>query len=55
VRLFVGVPCPLVGRKAGDIDFFVVVLAEGPRTRDLGGKASATDMGTAIAERVAKR
>lgn len=24
VRLFEGVPCPLVGRKAGDIDFFVV-------------------------------
>jgi len=24
VRLFDGVPCPLVGRKAGDIDFYVV-------------------------------
>ena len=24
VRLFEGVPCPLAGRKAGDIDFFVV-------------------------------
>lgn len=24
VRLFDGVPCPLAGRKAGDIDFFVV-------------------------------
>ena len=24
VRLFDGVPCPLAGRKPGDIDFFVV-------------------------------
>eukprot|EP01037_Dinobryon_pediforme_P024820 gene24820-26744_t len=24
VRLFEGVPCPLAGRKAGDIDYFVV-------------------------------
>ncbi|MDH3336904.1 MAG: tartrate dehydrogenase [Gammaproteobacteria bacterium] len=24
VRLFDGVPCPLIGRKAGDIDFYVV-------------------------------
>jgi tartrate dehydrogenase/decarboxylase/D-malate dehydrogenase len=30
-----------------------VVLAEGPRTADLGGKASTTEMGQAIAERMA--
>lgn len=24
VRLFPGVPCPLAGKKAGDIDFYVV-------------------------------
>jgi tartrate dehydrogenase/decarboxylase/D-malate dehydrogenase len=30
------------------------VLAEGPRTRDLGGAASTTEMGAAIAERVAR-
>jgi tartrate dehydrogenase/decarboxylase/D-malate dehydrogenase len=29
------------------------VLVEGPRTRDLGGKASTTEMGEAIAQRVA--
>jgi tartrate dehydrogenase/decarboxylase / D-malate dehydrogenase len=31
------------------------VLARGPRTPDLGGNASTTDMGRAIAERVARR
>jgi tartrate dehydrogenase/decarboxylase/D-malate dehydrogenase len=30
------------------------VLREGPRTPDLGGKASTTEMGKAIAERVAR-
>jgi tartrate dehydrogenase/decarboxylase/D-malate dehydrogenase len=29
------------------------VLRDGPRTRDLGGTASTTDIGVAIAERVA--
>ena len=38
VRLFDGVPCPLAGRKAGDIDFFVVrENTEGEYT-NLGGK-----------------
>ena len=38
VRLFDGVPCPLVGRKAGDIDFFVVrENTEGEYT-SLGGR-----------------
>jgi tartrate dehydrogenase/decarboxylase/D-malate dehydrogenase len=37
VRLFDGVPCPLAGRKAGDIDFFVVrENTEGEYT-NLGG------------------
>jgi len=38
VRLFEGVPCPLAGRKAGDIDFLVVrENTEGEYT-SLGGK-----------------
>ncbi|GAA0765425.1 tartrate dehydrogenase [Ideonella azotifigens] len=38
VRLFEGVPCPLAGRKPGDIDFFVVrENTEGEYT-NLGGK-----------------
>jgi tartrate dehydrogenase/decarboxylase/D-malate dehydrogenase len=37
VRLFDGVPCPLAGRKAGDIDFYVVrENTEGEYTK-LGG------------------
>ncbi|MBT9487074.1 MAG: tartrate dehydrogenase [Rubrivivax sp.] len=37
VRLFDGVPCPLAGRKAGDIDFFIVrENTEGEYT-NLGG------------------
>jgi tartrate dehydrogenase/decarboxylase/D-malate dehydrogenase len=37
VRLFEGVPCPLAGRKAGDIDYFVVrENTEGEYT-NLGG------------------
>jgi len=38
VRLFEGVPCPLAGRKAGDIDFFIVrENTEGEYT-NLGGR-----------------
>ncbi|WP_157271842.1 tartrate dehydrogenase [Azohydromonas aeria] len=38
VRLFEGVPCPLAGRQAGDIDFFVVrENTEGEYT-NLGGR-----------------
>jgi len=38
VRLFDGVPCPLAGRKSGDIDFFVVrENTEGEYT-NLGGR-----------------
>jgi tartrate dehydrogenase/decarboxylase/D-malate dehydrogenase len=38
VRLFDGIPCPLVGRRAGDIDFFIVrENTEGEYT-NLGGR-----------------
>jgi len=43
------------GRAAHDaiVQAIEAVLREGPRTRDLGGTASTTDVGRAIAERVA--
>jgi len=43
------------GRAAHDaiLQAIEAVLREGPRTRDLGGTASTTDVGRAIAERVA--
>jgi tartrate dehydrogenase/decarboxylase/D-malate dehydrogenase len=43
------------GRAAHDaiLGAIEAVLRDGPRTRDLGGTASTTDMGIAIAERVA--
>lgn len=37
VRLFDGVPCPLVGRKAGDIDFYVVRENVEGEYSDVGG------------------
>jgi len=37
VRLFDGVPCPLVGRKAGDIDFYVVRENVEGEYSDIGG------------------
>jgi len=45
------------GRAAHDaiVQAIEAVLREGPRTRDLGGTASTTDVGRAIAERVAAR
>ena len=56
VRLFDGVPCPLAGRKAGDIDFFVVrENTEGEYT-DLGGVMYAgTDREIVIQESVYSR
>ena len=44
------------GREAHDVIVKAIekVLVDGPRTGDLGGKASTTDMGMAIAELVAK-
>jgi len=56
VRLFDGVPCPLVGRKAGDIDFFVVrENTEGEYT-NLGGRLfEGTDREIVIQESVFTR
>ncbi|WP_409523929.1 tartrate dehydrogenase [Nitrincola sp. MINF-07-Sa-05] len=56
VRLFEGVPCPLAGRNAGDIDFFVVrENTEGEYT-NLGGKIfEGTDREVVIQESVFTR
>jgi len=56
VRLFDGVPCPLAGRKAGDIDFFVVrENTEGEYT-NLGGRIfEDTDREVVIQESVFSR
>jgi tartrate dehydrogenase/decarboxylase / D-malate dehydrogenase len=56
VRLFEGVPCPLAGRKAGDIDFFVVrENTEGEYT-NLGGRIfEGTDREVVIQESVFTR
>jgi tartrate dehydrogenase/decarboxylase/D-malate dehydrogenase len=56
VRLFEGVPCPLAGRKAGDIDFFVVrENTEGEYT-NLGGRLfEGTDREIVIQESVYSR
>jgi tartrate dehydrogenase/decarboxylase/D-malate dehydrogenase len=56
VRLFDGVPCPLAGRKAGDIDFFVVrENTEGEYT-NLGGRLfEGTDRELVIQESVFTR
>ena len=56
VRLFDGVPCPLAGRKAGDIDFFVVrENTEGEYT-NLGGRIfEGTDREVVIQESMFSR
>ena len=56
VRLFDGVPCPLAGRKPGDIDYFVVrENTEGEYT-NLGGKIfEGTDREVVIQESVFSR
>jgi tartrate dehydrogenase/decarboxylase/D-malate dehydrogenase len=56
VRLFEGVPCPLAGRKPGDIDFFVVrENTEGEYT-NLGGRIfEGTDREFVIQESVFTR
>jgi tartrate dehydrogenase/decarboxylase/D-malate dehydrogenase len=56
VRLFDGVPCPLAGRKAGDIDFYVVrENTEGEYT-NLGGRIfEGTDREVVIQESVFTR
>jgi tartrate dehydrogenase/decarboxylase / D-malate dehydrogenase len=56
VRLFEGVPCPLAGRKAGDIDFFVVrENTEGEYTNLGGVMYEGTDREVVIQESVFSR
>jgi tartrate dehydrogenase/decarboxylase/D-malate dehydrogenase len=56
VRLFEGVPCPLAGRKAGDIDFFVVrENTEGEYTNLGGVMFAGTDREVVIQESVFSR
>lgn len=40
VRLFPGVPCPLAGKKAGDIDFYVVRENTEGEYSSLGGRVN---------------
>ncbi|STV16286.1 tartrate dehydrogenase [Klebsiella pneumoniae] len=40
MRLFPGVPCPLAGKKAGDIDFYVVRENTEGEYSALGGRAN---------------
>ena len=56
VRLFEGVPCPLAGRKPGDIDFFVVrENTEGEYTNLGGTMYAGTDREIVIQESVFSR
>ena len=56
VRLFEGVPCPLAGRKAGDIDFLVVrENTEGEYTNLGGVMYAGTDREIVIQESVFSR
>jgi tartrate dehydrogenase/decarboxylase / D-malate dehydrogenase len=56
VRLFDGVPCPLAGRKAGDIDFFVVrENTEGEYTNLGGTMYAGTEREIVIQESVFSR
>ena len=56
VRLFEGVPCPLVGRKPGDIDFFVVRdNTEGEYTNLGGTMYAGTEREIVIQESVFSR
>ena len=56
VRLFDGVPCPLAGRKAGDIDFLVVrENTEGEYTNLGGTMYAGTDREIVIQESVFSR
>ena len=56
VRLFEGVPCPLAGRKPGDIDFFVVrENTEGEYTNLGGIMYAGTDREIVIQESVYSR
>ncbi len=56
VRLFEGVPCPLVGRKPGDIDYFIVrENTEGEYTKLGGIMYEGTDREVVIQENVFSR
>jgi len=56
VRLFDGVPCPLAGRKPGDIDYFVVRENNEGEYSDAGGRLYAgTDEEMAIQESIFTR
>jgi tartrate dehydrogenase/decarboxylase/D-malate dehydrogenase len=56
VRLFEGVPCPLAGRKAGDIDFFIVrENTEGEYTKLGGIMFEGTEREVVIQENVFSR
>ena len=56
VRLFEGVPCPLAGRKAGDIDFYVVrENTEGEYTNLGGTMYAGTEREIVIQESVYSR
>ena len=56
VRLFEGVPCPLAGRKAGDIDYFVVrENTEGEYTNLGGVMYAGTEREIVIQETVMSR
>ena len=56
VRLFEGVPCPLAGRKPGDIDFFVVrENTEGEYTKLGGVMYEGTDREIVIQDNVFSR
>ncbi len=56
VRLFDGVPCPLAGRKPGDIDYYVVRENNEGEYSDAGGRLYAgTDEEMAIQESIFTR
>ena len=56
VRLFPGVPCPLAGKKAGDIDFYVVRENTEGEYSALGGRANeGTEHAVVIQESVFTR
>jgi len=56
VRLFDGMPCPLVGRKAGDIDFWIVRENCEGEYSEIGGRLhTGTDAEMAVQETVFTR
>ena len=56
VRLFAGVPCPLAGRRPGDIDFFIVRENNEGEYSEIGGRLYAgTDEEMAVQESIFTR